>query len=254
MYRCFELPLPAPLNGYQDVGRALSQTHRAEVRRKLDSFALNKGSLNGSDIQDIWFPNIETDVFISHSHSDEDVALSLAGWLSSILGLRPFVDSSIWGYAADLLKIIDNTYCKIPNTSTYDYDLRNESTSHVHMMLSSALNMMIDSAECTIFLNTPNSISTSEAVEKTKSPWIYSELGFIELARRRKKEAHRGMLKEATHFSIKASRHLEITYTAKRTSLTRITPATLRQWQAKFEAMERFHVRQNALDYLYDIA
>ena len=55
----------------------------------------------------------------------------------------------------------------------YDYNKRNYSTSHVHMMLSTALTMMMDEAECVIFLNTPNALSTKDIVHKTESPWIF---------------------------------------------------------------------------------
>ena len=48
------------------------------------------------------------------------------------------------------------------------------------MMLSTALNKMINNSECIIFLNTSNSISSTNVGNvinsKTNSPWIYSEL------------------------------------------------------------------------------
>ncbi len=68
----------------------------------------------------------------------------------------------------------------------YDYNLRNYSTSHVHMMLSMALLKMLDKAEAMVFVNTPNSISSvSETISQTtKSPWIYSEVVYSSLIRR----------------------------------------------------------------------
>ena len=58
-----------------------------------------------------WFPQIKADIFISHSHKDEDLALALAGWLKVSFGLTAFIDSCVWGYANDLLKMIDYKYC-----------------------------------------------------------------------------------------------------------------------------------------------
>ena len=51
------------------------------------------------------------------------------------------------------------------------------------MMLSTALTQMIDKTECLLFLNTPFSISTSEVVNETESPCIYSELAVTKMLR-----------------------------------------------------------------------
>ena len=86
------------------------------------------------------------------------------------------------GYCDELLNKIDKKYCYNQKTKTYDYKMRNYTTSHVHMMLSTALTEMIDKTECIIFFNTPNSIIMSDELdkidkkEKTISPWIYHEL------------------------------------------------------------------------------
>lgn len=60
----------------------------------------------------------------------------------------------------------------------YEYDNRNRSTSHVHMLLNGALAKMINKTECLFFINTPNSVNAQdvENPSKTASPWIYSEL------------------------------------------------------------------------------
>lgn len=43
-----------------------------------------------------WFPQIKADVFISHSHSDEKLAIIFAGWLYNAFGLTAFIDSCVW--------------------------------------------------------------------------------------------------------------------------------------------------------------
>lgn len=83
--------------------------------------------------------------------------------------LTAFVDSCVWGYCDDLLKQIDNEYCKKKDGKTYDYELRNYTTSHVHMMLSTALIEMIDNTECIMFYNTPSSVTLVEDLETIKS-------------------------------------------------------------------------------------
>lgn len=51
---------------------------------------------------------------------------------------------------------------------TYDYNLRNYTTSHVHMMLATALTEMIDNTECIMFYNTPNSVLLADDLQKIK--------------------------------------------------------------------------------------
>lgn len=136
----------------------------------------NDDNLDGSKIINDWFPNYKADIFISHSHNDIRTAKRLACWLKKEFGLTAFIDSTVWGNNNDLLRIIDNKYAKKPN-DLYDYNIRNFTTSHVHMMLATALNDVIYSSECLIFLNTPQSLSVTEVKnEQTNSPWIYNEL------------------------------------------------------------------------------
>lgn len=145
-------------------------------------FKLPRNDLNEVDASKIikdWFPQFKVDVFISHSHSDTRTAKRLAVWLKREFDLNVFIDSMVWGYANKLLKIIDNKYSVLKQneeTTTYNYDTRNQTTSHVHMMLSTALNDMIYNTECLLFLNTPTTIKVRDVKKNTSSPWIYSEL------------------------------------------------------------------------------
>ncbi len=158
-----------------DIGKAQSVEHNKAIAQELNRFILGNGKIDGTKMQSNWFPTIEADIFLSHSHKDLDLAITLAGWLRSRFGLNTFIDSSVWGYSNDLLKQIDNDYCKTGD-NLYSYDRRNFSTSHVHMMLASALTMMIDKTEVLFFLNTPLSLSADDIKHKTMSPWIYFEL------------------------------------------------------------------------------
>lgn len=128
-----------------------------------------------------WFTPIRSHIFLSHSHDDEEMVKQLAGYLKHTYGIECFIDSCVWGYANDLLKEIDNRYCRYQETDGqffYEYDNRNRSTSHVHMLLNGALAKMINKTECLFFINTPNSVNAQdvENPSKTASPWIYSEL------------------------------------------------------------------------------
>lgn len=182
MYRGFKLSLQSEIEGYYEIGYALYENDKARIKRRLQAFISDDGILDGSKIEANWFPLVEADVFISHAHDDREIAISLAGWLYH-LGIRAFVDSCIWGNSNELLRLIDNEHCYQSQTGTYSYEKRNRTTSHVHMMLSTALMKMIDKTECLFFINTPSSISTSEVVDQTESPWIYAELSMTEMIR-----------------------------------------------------------------------
>lgn len=152
------------------------ETQKKYIRSTLKKYITADGIIDGSKIQEEWFPEVNADIFISHSHADEKLAISLACWLYDKLGLVAFIDSCVWGYANDLLKLIDDEYCLNKNNNIYDYNKRNYSTSHVHMMLMTALNKMIDKTECIFFLNTENSVLLKDIGNRTLSPWIYSEI------------------------------------------------------------------------------
>ncbi len=151
---------------------------------------IHDGMIDGIALREDWFKVFNTDVFISHSHKDLRQVISLAGWLNRKFNLSVFVDSCVWGYCDDLLKQIDNAYCKHRATGLYNYMSRNCSTSHVHALLSTALIDMMDRSECIIFYNTPNSIPLKNEIanakadgEVTFSPWIFQELSMTEKLR-----------------------------------------------------------------------
>lgn len=145
MYRGFNLQFALDYDSkYYQIGKELLSDQKNQVQTNLNKFLLPNKSLNGTDIQENWFPEIDAHIFLSHSHTDTTTALILAGWLKEQFQLNTFVDSTVWGYANDLLKIIDNAYCLNPVGNTYSYEKRNYSTSHVQLMLASALNKMID--------------------------------------------------------------------------------------------------------------
>lgn len=167
---------------------ALFSEHKQKTHLCLHRYITQDGIIDGDMIQNDWFPEIAADIFISHSHDDEDSALHLARLLYDRFKLVSFIDSYVWGYANDLLREIDNKYCKT-NNDLYDYNKRNYSTSHVHMMLMTALNKIIDKTECIFFLNTKNSIVLEDIGNSTLSPWIYGE---IEITRTIEKKKNRG--------------------------------------------------------------
>jgi hypothetical protein len=239
------------IESYRAQGESITAADQRAVRGTLARIVNSVATLDGTQIQNSWFPQVTADVFISHSHRNVDAAMALAGWLKRTFDLTAFVDSSVWGYAAELLKIIDKEYCLNPGGETYDYDKRNESTSHVYMMLSTALGMMIDKTECLLFLNTPDSISSTDVVvSKTKSPWIYSELMTAGIVEERPPERHR-MIKLAASLNEGARQEsLSIEYSvAKLSRLKDISTATLNAWANE----RRLSDNEHALDVFYRV-
>jgi len=188
MYKGFNINIQfnnTELNNFYNIGNQQFVKNQNIANSTLKDLLLTTGKINGTKMQNDWFPQVDADIFISHSGNDQQSAIILAGFLKSVFGLNSFIDSCIWEHSNNLLKLIDNKFCLQP-TGYYDYNKRNQSTSHVHMMLSTALNMMIDKTECLFFLNTPNSVSTSGVIGSTESPWIYSEITMSKLIRKKK--------------------------------------------------------------------
>jgi hypothetical protein len=253
MYRAFNLTGHPWEKISRDKGAAIFNEARATVKQSLETF-LNGQIIDGTKLTEHWFPTITADVFISHSHKDEEDAIKCASWLKSEFNLDPFIDSSVWGYAEDLLKLIDDKYCRIPGSENFSYKKRNGSTSHVHMMLSTALSAMLDATECVIFINTPNSITSSESIAKTQSPWLSFELGTMRVIRR-KKPARK--VEKITNFRnesldiIKAA-EFKAEYEVPLSELTPLTGSQLNDWHKAHQSNSR--AWKTALDLLYDIA
>ncbi|MGK4373097.1 hypothetical protein ACKU07_23430 [Enterobacter hormaechei] len=142
--------------------------------------------LDADKIQKSIFPHDIDLVFISHSHADEDEAIRIALSLENI-GLTAFVDSCVWGYADELLRKIDDKFCIPQGWSHYSYNLRNRTTTNVHLILNAALQQMIKRSELFMFLGTENAINIDDYMSgegRLSSPWIFSELTFAKSVKR----------------------------------------------------------------------
>lgn len=166
------------------------QEKRKNYKIQIEEYLLDENNTLDADIiASKLFPQVEADIFISHSHSDEDKAIKLALSLEEI-GLATFVDSCVWGYSDELLKKIDDKFCIPEGWSHYSYPLRNRTTTNVHMILNSALHEMIDRSELFIFLESENSVKIDDYINKSEylsSPWIFSELAFAKRVQRKER-------------------------------------------------------------------
>lgn len=243
---------------YLQKGKMLYEDRKREVKECLDSFLLNDGHIDGTALKNYWFKNIKADVFISHSHGDKDNVIAFAGWLYSEFGLTSFIDSTVWGYCDDLLKDLDDEYCQNADGKTYNYGLRNCSTSHVHIMLSAALTEMMDKTECLIFFNTPKSIILSDEIrnKRTYSQWIYYELSMSKRiketkpARLLRKPVYESYESLKLNFSVTDSLPIEYNVDELIKSMVNLDDTALKKWADVHNAGKRGEV---ALDELYKI-
>lgn len=213
------------------IGLQSKKEIKPRIEHNLSEY-INDGIIDGSRLSDEWFKTVKSDVFISYSHNDENIALAVAGYLMKAFKLDVFVDSFIWGSADALLKKIDDTYCK-QGLEYYNYQKRNLSTSHVHAMLSTAIVKVMDKSETVIFLNTENSIPKVDnvfSVNYTKSPWIYEEIIFASLLRQRHWSNHR----DHSIFE-SVDQDLQVEYNVPVSEMKEITLKMIRDWKKEYD-------------------
>lgn len=110
----------------------------------------------------------------------------------------------------------------------------------------STLSPGLDKTECLIFLNTPNSLLIDNVIDgsATASPWIYSELTFSRLCRKRKLSEYRRHL---AHDSLHEFAQLNVKYDVSLSHLVELNDGDLLQIWMK----SRQKRPQEALDDLY---
>ena len=243
---------------YEELGREHLAGQKVEFERRIEDYVLN-GVADGTQIEKDWFPMIEADIFISHSHSDERLANGIAGWLNAEFGLKCFIDSCVWNYSDDLLEKINSEFSnkrKDPNGGyLYDHKKCNVASKHVNTMLSVALQKMIDKTEVTILLNTKNSISNYGDVyqDATYSPWIYSEIICTQIVRKKPLSEYRKNIWKSTfeHAEMRGdSKGYSAAYEVSLDHLSILNEEKLLQWVKQYKERKI----QYPLDYLYKIS
>lgn len=246
MYRAFRTSAITFENTAAD--KAIYEAHASEIRSILGA-ASKEGRLDGTKIRDSWFPQqIDAQVFISHSHKDVKTALQLSNWLRTQLGIKSFIDSAVWLYADDLLRELDDQYCYKESSQTYSYEKRNGTTAHVHMMLATALSLMLDSCECAFFIDSLNSVSRNDAIETTGSPWIMYELNLMGIIRPKRPSRLTSFSdKVLKEHEIRANAAVDIDYDIDLSHLALLSGNNLNLWCGKCSGLSA----TEALDALY---
>lgn len=244
---------------YRSIGMEHLNEQKAVYEKELENYITDK-EVDGTKIQDEWFPQVEANIFISHSHDDADLACALAGWLNQTFGLNCFIDSNVWGYSENLLEIMNSKLSNKRKSKDsgvlYNHDSCNRVSQHVNMMLSVALQKMIDKVEVVILLNTNNSISvcTDNKMSKTYSPWIYLEIIFTQLVKRKPLFVYRNY-KQLIHSDLAKGNYylaLEqflVSYKFSLEHLIQIEENDLSEWEMEYQREEY----EYSLDALYKL-
>ena len=259
----FEYDFEHIVESYSSLIEEWKEEHNNELNNNIKSFKDEDGYLRADVIQANWFPSIDADVFISHSHNDLELAIAFSQWLEDSFGISSFVDSCVWGCAYKLLKLINDEYNSLDKRSQlYEYEGCMYAASHVYMILSRALASMIDRTECLFFLSTSNSLRSQykkevldKKVAKTASPWIYSEIEMTRLIGEKEIEEQRRQRKTETILNKLYSYRPQINYPIKTEHLTKIGWGQLSCWEndwRKYGNSKQKRPASEALDLLYD--
>lgn len=254
MYRRFQYETTFVNQYYIEKARKFQDGNKEAIRQSLSSYLRDNATLDGTMMMNDCFPQIECDVFISHAHADEKVALTFAGRLWSELGLKSFIDSGVWSNVDDLLDEFEEKFYHKDSTITDYQGGRNFYASHVNMMLANSLTKMIDKTECLFFLNTPNSLFVQNCDMMTLSPWIHYELTTCKYIRINCPERHKPkILSERTDSIPKQATYKKpVSYRLDLSSLTKVTESFIDMWIN--DSKDRRLNPSEALDDLYNRA
>ena len=210
-----------------------------KLRMQITSSSLvtGKAKVTAESIWEDWFDTVKADVFISHSSANKGTAVQFANWLYRNFGLKSFVDSQFWLKINDLQAEFDKTlmYKKtvldeygLPHKECfYSYAKRNQSTAHVHALLSYALTKMIQKTPYFIFIKSKDSVSFEDSIENLTSPWIFHELAVVDLLLNAKREL---LYEKAMEFS-----QPEVLYPMLGNCLKELNADKLKIWKKLYE-------------------
>jgi len=66
---------------YQKIGEEHLGAQGEGIENALSEY-INNNIVDGSKIQKDWFPEVDADIFLSHSSGDKELVNAIAGWLN----------------------------------------------------------------------------------------------------------------------------------------------------------------------------
>ena len=217
------------------------QSKNIRQRLVIDNFLTPNGELDAEKIENLYFPVLEADVFISHAHADEDIALGLQEMLWEKFGVSSFVDSLVWNSCDELLSEIDKRFSRsMSRSNCFDYKATRRSASRIYMILSAALIKTIQACDCMFFIQSENFMCGESYHKRTHSPWIYLEqVAFDVMTKTRWQPLNEEMVRKASK--------LNVVYTLL-SGLPQLTEDDFIKWKA-----DTSDYSDNPLEVLYDL-
>ncbi|MGQ3012114.1 MAG: hypothetical protein ACT6QS_00255 [Flavobacteriales bacterium] len=253
MYRGFNLKTEL-INGivdqYRTYGLSTQEKYKENILSKFRKVVENSHQLDAAEIESLFFPQIDADIFISHSHRNANEVMALAGFLNQEFDLKVFVDSCIWESAKTLQRILDNTFSWTDyEKKVYSYDAVGKSSSHAHMMLSVALSKMLNTTECIFFYNKPESITPYGESDSTTSPWIYTEIALTHILPKKIPERRLHLYTKLMSERRSINESFDFFYPVDLSHFATINDQTFKKWIHKSSSLSPMEV----LDALYDM-
>lgn len=166
------------------------------------------------------------------------------------------------GYTEELVEDLNTKYSdKRENPEggfVYNYESGNKVSQHVNLMLSVALQKMIDKTEAIFLLNTDNSIeiANEDNINLTYSPWIYSEIICTQIVRNKPLIAYRDYMSryqpidESTmEYRKKFMNLVTVSYDVSLKHLKSLSAKNILDWKARYDAAKS---KEYPLDNLYE--
>ena len=236
-------------NSYEETGEKILSEIKETISKATDSFLHgNKMIIDAECLQRDWFPYVDCDIFISHSHDDSRQVICFVGWLYETFGIKAFVDSVAWNYVNDLSDKLYKKYLKLnggERSPSKDL-LHHLAITSSETILRDAIEEMIDISECFLFIGTKNSLKG----KKTESPWLFFENKASNRIRLRPliyyRKSYFRSLSVCYKFSI--LRVPKIRYSCNFEEFTTITLGDLREWK---KCQTPVFLPEQSLDYLY---
>ncbi|MDR0944104.1 MAG: hypothetical protein LBM41_06185 [Ruminococcus sp.] len=127
-------------------------------------------SVDAAQLMDDCFSQKPFDIFISHSHENEDDAIALSLYIKEKYKKDCFIDSLVWEYSKKIINRIKSQFSLSREELSY-------TQTNVHIMLATSLMKMIRDTKKFIFIKSSESTLEENIGDVfTGSPWIYFEL------------------------------------------------------------------------------
>ena len=225
------------LEEYATKFNALPKKDKKIREEEIRSLIKSGDELDASKILDIVSPQGNFDVFISHYHENEKLALSVAAILKG-KGYKPFVDSQYWLHFDAVAENLNNYHFHkdTKGSEVYDHSKTKMVQKHCDVMLISALSNVMAKCKYLIFINPPENIigietysKTDSASPKTYSPWIYWELIFAEILLKENKNS----LRECKMFDAEDLPSIKYPLSVKNMIKLSVSDITTNKWAEK---------------------